>query len=148
MYKSVFLYFYSHLSFFFCSSIYSVIYLSTFSLIQHSHAYINKLTNLKNCNHYYLIYYYCHLFTTGICEYNYHEVKECLARDQQEKLARRAAHCLFHWYGNDSCRVTILHFFSFIDYLSLYCLSLCIHTNIIMTTMYNKGSSRKDMKII
>ncbi|KAK4323388.1 hypothetical protein Pmani_005907 [Petrolisthes manimaculis] len=32
----------------------------------------------------------------GICEYNYHEVKECLARDQQEKLARRSAHSLFH----------------------------------------------------
>lgn len=31
----------------------------------------------------------------GICEHNYHEVRECLAMDLQEKLARRAAHMLF-----------------------------------------------------
>ncbi|XP_037787857.1 wolframin-like [Penaeus monodon] len=31
----------------------------------------------------------------GICEHNYHEVRECLAMDQQEKLARRAARMLF-----------------------------------------------------
>ncbi|XP_045592864.1 wolframin [Procambarus clarkii] len=31
----------------------------------------------------------------GICEHNYHEVRECLAKDLQEKLARRAAHMLF-----------------------------------------------------
>ncbi|XP_068235215.1 wolframin isoform X1 [Palaemon carinicauda] len=31
----------------------------------------------------------------GICEHNYREIRECLAMDLQEKLARRAAHLLF-----------------------------------------------------
>ncbi|XP_064097120.1 LOW QUALITY PROTEIN: wolframin-like [Macrobrachium nipponense] len=31
----------------------------------------------------------------GICEHNYKEIRECLAMDLQEKLARRAAHLLF-----------------------------------------------------
>lgn len=38
---------------------------------------------------------HCLNTNTGICEHNYHEVRECLAMELQEKLARRAGRLLF-----------------------------------------------------